>query len=127
MKSLRFEYTVTLISLSFLVVLAWYYLFLMSAQPSMDMMMQNENSMNMSMEAMPDKEMEMGSMTGEVTGMESMLDHEMQMDIDTEGVMSMNSMNMNESISSINFLMMPMTGQWTVNDFIVMFLSLIHI
>ncbi len=121
MESLRFEYIVTLISLSFLVVLAWYYLFLMSAQPSMDMMMQNENSMNMSMEAMSDKEMEMGSMSGEVTGMESMLDHEMQMDIDTEGVMSMNSMKMNESVSSINFLMMPMTGQWTVNDFIVMF------
>ena len=101
MKTLRFEYTVTLISLSSLVVLAWYYLFLMSAQPSMDMTMQNENSMNMSMETMSDNEMEMGNIT--------------------EDSMKTNSMEMNQTKSTINFLMMPMTGQWTVSEFIVMF------
>ena len=101
MKTLRFEYTVTLISLSSLVVLAWYYLFLMSAQPSMDMTMQNENSMNMSIETMSDNEMEIGNIT--------------------EDSMKTNSMEMNQTKSTINFLMMPMTGQWTVSEFIVMF------
>ncbi len=101
MKTLRFEYTVTLISLSSLVVIAWYYLFLMSAQPSMDMTMQNENSMNMSMETMSDNEIEMGNIT--------------------EDSMKTNSMEMNQTKSTINFLMMPMTGQWTVSEFIVMF------
>ena len=101
MKTLRFEYTVTLISLSSLVVLAWYYLFLMSAQPSMDMTMQNENSMNMSMETMSDNEMEMGNIT--------------------KDSMKTNSMEMNQTKSTINFLMMPMIGQWTVSEFIVMF------
>ena len=101
MKTLRFEYNVTLISLSSLVVLAWYYLFLMAAQPPMDMTMQNENSMNMSMETMSDNEMEIGNIT--------------------EDSMKTNSMEMNQTKSTINFLMMPMTGQWTVSEFIVMF------
>ena len=85
MKTLRFEYTVTLISLSSLVVLAWYYLFLMSAQPSMDMTMQNENSMNMSMETMSDNEMEIGNIT--------------------EDSMKTNSMEMNQTKSTIKRIM----------------------
>ena len=108
MKTFKIEYITTLFFLSLLVALAWYYLYLMASNP-MDSMLQNKNPMTMSMESMSENEMPM----------ESMPDMEMPMD----------TMNMSENNSSINFLMMPMTGEWTMNDFIVMFvmLSLIHI
>ena len=100
MKTFKIEYITTLFFLSLLVALAWYYLYLMASKP-MDSMMQNKNPMTMSMESMSENEMPM----------ESMPDMEMPMD----------TMNMSENNSSINFLMMPMTGEWTMNDFIVMF------
>ena len=113
MKTFKIEYITTLFFLTLLIALAWYYLFLMASNP-MESMMQNKNPMTMSMEATSENEMSMNSIS------------------DTE--MTMDSMNMNEKNSSINFLMMPMTGKWTINDFIVMFvmwtvmmLSLIHI
>ena len=100
MKTFKIEYITTLFFLSILVALAWYYLYLMASNP-MDSIMQNKNPMTMSMESTSDSEM----------SMESMSDMDMPMD----------SMNINEKISSIDFLMMPMTGEWTTNDFIVMF------
>ena len=100
MKTFKIEYITTLFFLSLLVALAWYYLYLMASNP-MDSMLQNKNPMTMSMESMSENEMPM----------ESMPDMEMPMD----------TMNMSENNSSINFLMMPMTGEWTMNDFIVMF------
>ena len=100
MKTFKIEYITTLFFLTLLIALAWYYLFLMASNP-MDSMMQNKNPMTMSMETASENEMSMNSMS------------------DTE--MTMDSMNMNEKNSSINFLMMPMTGKWTINDFIVMF------
>ena len=90
MKTYKFEYIITLLSLSLLVLVAWYYLLLMSSYSMMDGMMENKNPMTMSME-------DMNSMS-----------------------MDMQSMNMKDNVSSINFLMMPMTGEWTRNDFIVM-------
>ena len=100
MKTFKIEYITTLFFLTLLIALAWYYLFLMASDP-MDTMMQNKNPMTMSMETASENEMSMNSMS------------------DTE--MTMDSMNMNEKNSLINFLMMPMTGKWTINDFIVMF------
>ena len=100
MKTFKIEYITTLFFLSLLVVLAWYYLYLMASNP-MESMMQNKNPMIMSMESVSENEM----------SMDSMPDMEMPMD----------TMNMSENNSSINFLMMPMTGEWTMNDFIVMF------
>ena len=100
MKTFKIEYITTLFFLTLLIALAWYYLFLMASNP-MESMMQNKNPMTMSMETASENEMSMNSMS------------------DTE--MTMDSMNMNEKNSSINFLMMPMTGKWTINDFIVMF------
>ena len=79
-RTYKFEYIITIISLSLLVSIAWYYLYLMASHPSMDGMMKSENSMSMSMEPM----------------------------------------EMNNENKSINFLMMPMTGEWGFNDFIVM-------
>ena len=100
MKTFKIEYITTLFFLTLLIALAWYYLFLMASNP-MDTMMQNKNPMTMSMETASENEMSMNSMS--------------------DAEMTMDSMNMNEKNSSINFLMMPMTGKWTINDFIVMF------
>ena len=110
MKTFKIEYITTLFFLSILVALAWYYLYLMASNP-MDSMMQNKNPMTMSMESTSDSEMSMESTSDSEMSMESMSDMEMPMD----------SINIDEKISSINFLMMPMTGEWTTNDFIVMF------
>jgi len=100
MKTFKFEYITTLIFLSLLVALAWYYLYLMASNP-MSTMMQNKNPMTMSMESMSETDMTMESMSGMK--------------------MSSSSMSSNDNNSSLNFLMMPMTGEWTINDFIVMF------
>jgi len=106
MKTYKFEYIITLLSLSLLVLVAWYYLLLMSSHSMMDGMMENKNPMTMSMEDMDSMSMEdMDSMSME--------------DMDSMS-MDMQSMNMKSNVSSINFLMMPMTGEWTKNDFIVM-------
>ena len=83
-RTYKFEYIITIVSLSLLVSISWYYLYLMASHPSMDGMMKSENSMSMSMS------------------------------------MSMEPMEMNNENKSINFLMMPMTGEWGFNDFIVM-------
>ena len=64
----------------------------MASHPSMDGMMKSENSMSMSMDSV---------------------------EMDSEQMNSM-SMEMNNGNKSINFLMMPMTGEWNFNDFIVM-------
>ena len=80
MKTFKIEYITTLFFLTLLIALAWYYLFLMAANP-MDTMMQNKNPMTMSMETASENEMSMNSMS------------------DTE--MTMDSMNMNEKNSSI--------------------------
>ena len=47
MKALKVDYIIAITSLSLLVALAWYYLFLMASHPSMDMemMMDNKNPM----------------------------------------------------------------------------------
>ena len=96
-RTYKFEYIITIISLSLLVSIAWYYLYLMASHPSMDGMMKSENSMSMSM------------------SMDSM-----EMDSEQMNSMSMESMEMDNGNKSINFLMMPMTGEWNFNDFIVM-------
>ena len=96
-RTYKFEYIITIISLSLLVSIAWYYLYLMASHPSMDGMMKSENSMSMSMDSV-----EMDSV-----------------EMDSEQMNSM-SMEMNNGNKSINFLMMPMTGEWNFNDFIVM-------
>ena len=103
MKALKVDYIIAITSLSLLVALAWYYLFLMASHPSMDMemMMNKKNPMTMSMDSMSDESMSMDSMS------------------DDMGSMSMTKIN--ESKSTINFFMMPMTGEWGVSDFIVMF------
>lgn len=95
-RTYKFEYIITIISLSLLVSIAWYYLYLMASHPSMDGMMKSENSMSMSMDSVEMDSEQMNSMS-----------------------MSM-SMEMNNGNKSINFLMMPMTGKWNFNDFIVM-------
>jgi predicted metal-binding membrane protein len=97
-RTYKFEYIITIISLSLLVSIAWYYLYLMASHPSMDGMMKSENSMSMSMDSVEMDSEQMNSMS-----------------------MSMSmSMEMNNGNKSINFLMMPMTGKWNFNDFIVM-------
>ena len=57
MKALKVDYIIAITSLSLLVALAWYYLFLMASYPSMDMemMMNKENPMTMSMDSMSDE------------------------------------------------------------------------
>tara|TARA_B100001057_G_scaffold138427_1_gene138096 strand:+ start:1159 stop:1995 length:837 start_codon:yes stop_codon:yes gene_type:complete len=86
MKTYKFDFVITIISLSLLVGLAWYYLYLMATHPSMSLMSKHENPMTMSMDS--------------------------------------NSMDnvMNEASTSFNFFIMPMTGEWGTNDFIVMFI-----
>ena len=91
-RTYKFEYIITIISLSLLVSIAWYYLYLMASHPSMDGMMKSENSMSMSMDSV---------------------------EMDSEQMNSI-SMKINNGNKSINFLMMPMTGEWNFNDFIVM-------
>ena len=113
MKALKVDYIIAITSLSLLVALAWYYLFLMASHPSMDMemMMNNKNPMTMSMDSMSDESMSMDSMSDESMSMDSM----------SEDMGSMSMAKINESKSTINFFMMPMTGDWGVSDFIVMF------
>ena len=94
-RTYKFEYIITIISLSLLVSIAWYYLYLMASHPSMDGMMKSENSMSMSMDSI-------------------------EMDSEQMNSMSMEPTEMNIGNKSINFLMMPMTGEWNFNDFIVM-------
>ena len=100
MKTFKFEYITTLIFLSLLVALAWYYLYLMASNP-MSTMMQNKNPMTMSMETMSETEMTMETKS--------------DMEIPSS------TMTLNNNNTSLNFLMMPMTGEWTISDFIVMF------
>ena len=100
MKTFKFKYITTLIFLSLLVALAWYYLYLMASNP-MSTMMQNKNPMTMSMETMSETEMTMESKS--------------DMEIPSS------AMTLNNNNTSLNFLMMPMTGEWTISDFIVMF------
>ena len=83
-RTYKFEYIITIISLSLLVSIAWYYLYLMASHPSMDGMMKSENSMSMSMDSIEMDSVQMNSM-------------------------SMESMEMNNGNKSINFLMMPST------------------
>ena len=94
-RTYKFEYIITIISLSLLVSIAWYYLYLMASHPSMDGMMKSENSMSMSIDSI-------------------------ETDSEQTNSMSMESTEMNIGNKSINFLMMPMTGEWNFNDFIVM-------
>ena len=56
MKALKVDYIIAITSLSLLVALAWYYLFLMASHPSMDMemMINKKNPMTMSMDSISD-------------------------------------------------------------------------
>ena len=68
-RTYKFEYIITIISLSLLVSIAWYYLYLMASHPSMDGMMKSENSMSMSMDSIEMDSEQMNSMSMEPTEM----------------------------------------------------------
>ena len=84
MKTFKFEYITTLVFLSLLVALAWYYLYLMASNP-MSTMVQNKNPMTMSMETMSETDMTMESMS--------------DMEIPSS------TMTLNNNNTSLNFLM----------------------
>ena len=97
MKSNSSDFYIVIIPILIMVSLAWIYLFVFANEMDMDMDM---SSMNM--------DMDMSSM-----------DMNNDMNMDSKGM----DMDMDMSMDSLNkfsLFAMPMDGNWTVNDFIVM-------
>ena len=97
MKSNSSDFYIVIIPILIMVSLAWIYLFSFSNEMDMDM----------------DMDMDMSSMD---------MNNDMNMDSQD---MDMNSMNMNNGMNmdlsnKFSLFTMPMNGNWTVNDFIVM-------
>ena len=95
MKSNSSDFYIVIIPILIMISLAWIYLFVFSNEMDMDM------------------DMDMSSMD---------MNNEMNMDSQD---MDMNSMNMNNGMNmdlsnKFSLFTMPMNGNWTVNDFIVM-------
>ena len=98
MKSNTSDFYIVIIPIVILVCLAWTYLFVFS------------------------NEMDMSSMDMSTMGMNNEIDMEMDMDMDMDmSSMDMSTMDMSmDSLNKFSLFAMPMDGNWTVNDFIVM-------
>ena len=119
MKSNTSDFYIVIIPIVILVCLAWTYLFVFSNEMDMDMSSMDMSSMDMStMDMNNDMNMESQDMD---------MNNEMDMDMSSMDMSSMdmstmdmnNDMNM-ESLNKFSLFAMPMNGNWTVNDFIVM-------
>ena len=98
MKSNTSDFYIVIIPIVILVCLAWTYLFVFS------------------------NEMDMSSMDMSTMGMNNEIDMEMAMDMAMDmSSMDMSTMDMSmDSLNKFSLFAMPMDGNWTVNDFIVM-------
>jgi len=110
MKSNSSDFYIVIIPILIMVSLAWIYLFVFANEMDMDMDMDMDmSSMDMNNDMnMDSKDMDMSSM--DMNNDMNMDSKDMDMDMD----MSMDSLN------KFSLFAMPMDGNWTVNDFIVM-------
>ncbi len=104
MKSNTSDFYIVIIPIVILVCLAWTYLFVFSNEMDMGMSSMDMSSMSMN----NDMNMESQDMD---------MNNEMDMDMST---MDMNNDMNIESLNKFSLFAMPMNGNWTVNDFIVM-------
>ena len=104
MKSNTSDFYIVIIPIVILVCLAWTYLFVFSNEMDMDMSSMDMSTIDMN----NDMNMESQDMD---------MNNEMDMDMST---MDMNNDMNIESLNKFSLFAMPMNGNWTVNDFIVM-------
>ena len=104
MKSNTSDFYIVIIPIVILVCLAWTYLFVFSNEMDMDKSSMDMSTMNMNNDMnMESQDMDMNN----------------EMDMDMSSMDMNNDMNM-ESLNKFSLFAMPMNGNWTVNDFIVM-------
>ena len=119
MKSNKSDFYIVIIPIVILVCLAWTYLFVFSNEMDMDM-----SSMDMSSMDMSSMDMSTMNMNNDMNMESQDMDMNNEMDMDMSS-MDMNTMDMNngmniEPLNKFSLFAMPMNGNWSVNDFIVM-------